>query len=160
MLSAQLFSHIWLFVTPWTKACSSSIQGIAQGRTLKWVAMSSSRASSQLRDWTCVFCSFCIGRRILYHWGKRLIGFCSVYHIFYFLITFKPFIILTLFHHIRTKRIKLFDSSSSHCNPQSLFSPLKLLHFLKRVVYTHLTFVLQITPLWKLSPLVHEIILT
>ena len=63
--------------------------------------------SSQPRDWTHVSFSFCTGRRMLYHWGKRLIGFCSVYLIFCFLITFNPSIILTLFRHIRTKRIKL-----------------------------------------------------
>ena len=41
----------------------SSVHGIIQVRILEWVAMSSSRESSQPRDQTCVFC---IGREILY----------------------------------------------------------------------------------------------
>ena len=32
----------------------SSVHGILQARTLEWVAMSSSRASFQPRDWTCI----------------------------------------------------------------------------------------------------------
>ena len=46
----------------------SSVHGISQARTLEWVAISSSRGSSQPRDWTC---SSCIGRQILYHWAIR-----------------------------------------------------------------------------------------
>ena len=42
----------------------SPIPGILQARTLEWVAVSSSRGSSQPRDQTCVSC---IGRQILYH---------------------------------------------------------------------------------------------
>ena len=44
----------------------SSVHGIFQARTLKWVAISFSRGSSQLRDWTCVSCISCIDRWILY----------------------------------------------------------------------------------------------
>ena len=43
---------------------SSSVHGILQARTLEWVAMPSSRGSSQLRDRTHVSC---IGRQALYH---------------------------------------------------------------------------------------------
>ena len=43
----------------------SSAHGILQARMLEWVAMSSSRGSSQLRDWTCI--SY-IGRQI-YPWA-------------------------------------------------------------------------------------------
>ena len=43
-----------------------SVHGIVQARILEWVAISSSRGSSQPRDWTC---TSCIGRRILYHWA-------------------------------------------------------------------------------------------
>ena len=42
----------------------SSVHGILQARILKWVAISSSRGSSQSRDRTHVSC---IGRQILYH---------------------------------------------------------------------------------------------
>ena len=38
---------------------------------LEWLAISSSRGSSQPRDWTCVSWSSCIGRQILYHWTTR-----------------------------------------------------------------------------------------
>ena len=41
--------------------------GISQARILEWVAISSSRGSSQPRDWTQVSHIFCIGRWILYH---------------------------------------------------------------------------------------------
>ena len=35
---------------------SSSVHGILQARILEWVAISSSRGSSQLRDWTRISC--------------------------------------------------------------------------------------------------------
>ena len=44
----------------------SSVHGILQARILEWAAMSSSRGSSQLRDWTC---SSYNGRQILYYWA-------------------------------------------------------------------------------------------
>ena len=44
----------------------SSVHGILQARTLEWVAMPSSRGSSWPRDWTCVSCTSCIGRWVLY----------------------------------------------------------------------------------------------
>ena len=44
----------------------SSVHGIFQARILEWVAISSSRGSSQLRDQTHVSC---IGRQTLYHWA-------------------------------------------------------------------------------------------
>ena len=54
-------SHIQLFVTPWNVACqSSSVYGISQARILEWVAISSSRGSSQPMDWTQVF--YIVGR--------------------------------------------------------------------------------------------------
>ena len=42
----------------------SSVHGLLQVRTLEWVAMLSSRGSSQPRDRTHVSC---IGKQILYH---------------------------------------------------------------------------------------------
>ena len=52
----------------------SSVHGIFQARILEWVAISSSRGSSQSRDWTHVSHLSCIGRQILYCWvtGKVL----------------------------------------------------------------------------------------
>ena len=46
----------------------SSDHGIPQARILEWVAMSSSRGSSQPRDQTHVSYISGIGRRVLYHW--------------------------------------------------------------------------------------------
>ena len=44
---AQALSCVWLFVTPWTVARQAPLSmGILQARTLEWVAMPSSRGSS------------------------------------------------------------------------------------------------------------------
>ena len=71
-------SCVWLFCT--TMECSppgSSVHGILQARTPEWAATSSSRGSFQPRDWTCVSCISCTGRRNRYHcvtWKPRLHG--------------------------------------------------------------------------------------
>ena len=46
---------------------SFSVHGILQARTLDWVAVPSSRGSSQPRDQTCISYVSCIGRQVLYH---------------------------------------------------------------------------------------------
>ena len=47
------FSHVWLFVTPWSIIHQAPLSmGILQVRILEWVAMPSSRGSSQPRDQT------------------------------------------------------------------------------------------------------------
>ena len=63
MLSCSVVSDSWLLHG--LQFTSSSVHGILQARILEWIAISSSRGSSQPRDWTCVFC---IGRQIPYHW--------------------------------------------------------------------------------------------
>ena len=45
----------------------SSVHGILQARILEWLAMPSSRGSSQSRDRTWLFYISCIGRLVLYH---------------------------------------------------------------------------------------------
>ena len=45
----------------------SSVHGILQARILEWVAMSSSKGSSQLRDRSWVSYLSCICRQVLYH---------------------------------------------------------------------------------------------
>ena len=45
----------------------SSVRGILHAWILEWVAIASSRRSSQLRDRTPVSYISCIGRRVLYH---------------------------------------------------------------------------------------------
>ena len=48
---AQSLSCVQLFVTPWTVACQARLSmGILQVRILEWVAMPSSRGSSQPRS--------------------------------------------------------------------------------------------------------------
>ena len=65
------FSPVQLFVTLWTVACwsvlsnPSSVHGNLQARILEWVAMPSSRGSSQPRNGTCVSIVSCIGRWVL-----------------------------------------------------------------------------------------------
>ena len=51
------FRRVPFFGTPWTyNPPDSSVHEILQARIPEWVAMSSSRACSQLRDWTLVSC--------------------------------------------------------------------------------------------------------
>ena len=60
------FSHVQLFVTLWTVAHQdSSVHGMLQARILEWVAMPSSRGSSQAGDQTRVSYVSCIGRQVL-----------------------------------------------------------------------------------------------
>ena len=40
------FSHVWLFVSPWTVACQASVYGVLQVGILEWVAIPFSRGSS------------------------------------------------------------------------------------------------------------------
>jgi len=45
----------------------SSVHGILQARILKWIAMPSSKGSSQSRDQTHISYLSCTGRQVLYH---------------------------------------------------------------------------------------------
>ena len=63
-----MLSHVRLFAT--LMDCSlpgSSVHGILQARILAWVAMPSSRGSSQPRGRTCISYIPCIGRQVFYH---------------------------------------------------------------------------------------------
>ena len=52
------FSRVQLWGNLWTVACQAPLSmGTLQARVLKWVAMSSSRGSSQPRDRTRVSCT-------------------------------------------------------------------------------------------------------
>ena len=54
---AVSLSHVRFFATPWTVACQGPLSmGILQARILEWVAMPSSRGSSQPRDGTQISC--------------------------------------------------------------------------------------------------------
>ena len=65
-LVTKLFLNLWDPID-----CSppgSSVHGISQAKTLEWVAISFSGASSWPRDQTCISC---IGRQTLYRWATR-----------------------------------------------------------------------------------------
>ena len=47
----------------------SSVRGVLPARILEWVAMISSRGSSQPRDWTCITCVSCTVVRFFTHWA-------------------------------------------------------------------------------------------
>ena len=78
------FRHVRLFATPWTESCqsASSVLGILQARILEWVAMPSSRESSQPRDWTHISCIaggfFFFFFLPLSHWKSPLLGVIKV----------------------------------------------------------------------------------
>jgi len=63
-----------------------SVHGILQARILEWVAMPSSRGSSQPRDWTYITCVSCIAGGFFTHWptnppGKpTTVYICSLFH--------------------------------------------------------------------------------
>ena len=61
--------RVWLFEIPWPVAHQAPLSmGILQARILDWVAMVSSRGSSQCRDWTQV--SWIAGRFFI-SWATR-----------------------------------------------------------------------------------------
>ena len=58
MLAMLSHSTVSNSVTAWTVGCQASLSmGILQAKILEWVAMPSSRGSSQPRDWTQVSCT-------------------------------------------------------------------------------------------------------
>ena len=89
----------------------SSVHRMLQARTLEWVAMPSSRGSSQPRDRTWVSCVSCIGRWILYCWttgkseglytpvsGKTelVLGSSSLFYVLFLFSFFLLFVFLPL----------------------------------------------------------------
>ena len=71
-ISSSACSVVWLCPAIFFDAVDycppgSSVDGILLARILEWVAISSSRGSFWLRDWTHVSCVFCIGRWIFYN---------------------------------------------------------------------------------------------
>ena len=63
------FSHIQLCDLMDQSLSGSSLQGILQARILEWVAMPSSRGSSQPRDWIHVSYVSCITGGFITHWA-------------------------------------------------------------------------------------------
>ena len=89
-------SHLILWDPTDCSSPSFSICGMFQARLLEWVAICSSRGSSQPRDPTHISCISCIGKRILYQctpcctslhscqWCKRVSLFSSLSSIYCF----------------------------------------------------------------------------
>ena len=71
LAAAQLPSHVPTLQLHGLQPSRLLCPGTFQVRTLEWVAISTSRGSSQPRDRTQVSCVSCIGRWILYHWATR-----------------------------------------------------------------------------------------
>ena len=72
---ACLLSHSAVsnsFATLWTVAHQATVHGVSQAGILEWVAISSSRGSSQPRDRTHVSWVSCNSRWILYHWEAQV----------------------------------------------------------------------------------------
>ena len=67
VVASVLVNYVWLFCNS-MDCClpGSSVHGISKARMLKWVAISSSKGSSQPTDWTHISCT---GRQILYYWA-------------------------------------------------------------------------------------------
>ena len=84
----------------------SSVHGNFQARILEWVAISSSRGSSQPRDRIQVSCISCMDRGILYHWatGEALFSFSSMY-VIPFQIKMKRGLYSTVFQSCHSKWI-------------------------------------------------------
>ena len=62
---AQSLSLVWLSAMLCSVDCKDPfLHGIFQTTILGWVAIPSSAGSSQSRNWACVSCISCIGRRI------------------------------------------------------------------------------------------------
>ena len=78
----------------------SSVHGILQARILEWVAIASSRAPSQPRDWARISYVSCIGRWILYHWATweatKVIGILKGI-LYYFVILLVLFIYIYIY---------------------------------------------------------------
>ena len=77
---AQVLSHVRLFCNPWTVAHQAPLSmGILQARILEWVAMPSSRGSSQPKDQTQVSCTagvfftICATRENQEYWSGQTI---------------------------------------------------------------------------------------
>ena len=83
IMCAQSLSRVRLFETPWTAACQSPLSmGILQARIQEWVAVLSSKGSSQSRDRTQI--SHIAGRFfIIWATGEALLKLKSLIKHFY-----------------------------------------------------------------------------
>ena len=66
-LCVQVLSRVRLCDPTNCRLPGFSVHGIIPARILEWVAISSSRGSSQPRDLTHLSCVSCLGRQTLYY---------------------------------------------------------------------------------------------
>ena len=66
--------QLFLWSYGWYNLPGCSVHGLFQTRRLGWIAISSSRASSQPRNWTCISCISCTCRRF-----PKLVGADDIY---------------------------------------------------------------------------------
>ena len=117
----------------------SSVHGIFQVKILECVTTSSSRRSSQPRDWTHVSCISCVGRQILYHWATWEVP-SFIYHSNRHLTTLVtwPFFFFFLkenwITHITHVNLMGKKSVKLIWLPVDWFSWLNFLHFRKKIV--------------------------
>ena len=123
-LHAQLLSPAGLCDPMYYSLPGSSVHGIFQARILERIAISSSRGSSQPRDWTCVSCVPCVGRWILYHWDTWE---AALSRSIVFQLPSKQHSIVTYSHHIACYIPRTYSS----CNWK--FVPFVHLQFLTKV---------------------------
>ena len=73
-MCAKLFRSCPILSDPMDSSLpGSSVHGILQTRILTWIAMPSSRGSSQPRDQTSVSHVYCTGQWVLYHYHQLLL---------------------------------------------------------------------------------------
>ena len=87
VLCPWLLSCVRLFVTTWTVAHQTPLSmGILQVRILEWIALPSSRGSSQPRDQTQVFCT---AGGLFTIWATREVHMCVCVcmHIYIYIYT-------------------------------------------------------------------------
>ena len=62
VICVWVLGYVWLFVTPWTVASQAPLSWNFPCKNVEWAAISSSRESSQPRDWTSNSCISCFDR--------------------------------------------------------------------------------------------------
>ena len=122
-----------------------SVHGI-QARILEWVAISSSRRSSRLRDWIQVSCGSCIGTQILYHgaiWEAHNWQHCvNLRHIVWWFEIFRYCEMI-----ITIRLVNTSVASPNYC--VCMMKTLKI--YCLRSVFVHLRLISHFFALWILT---------
>ena len=114
-LRVSMLSHSVMANSLWLMNCTpsgSSVHGVLQARILEWVAMSSSRGSSQPRDQTCIPYVSYIGRKVSYHMGSPITSPPLYYYSEYVFFTNQNGKKISLPHQKRKKKFSLSNQKS------------------------------------------------